>query len=239
MTSSDPRPTRSRPALLHDERGVALALALFLMSALSVLAASMMFLSQTETYSSMNYRMMSQARYAAEAGVQRAGNFLFDPAQYAKSGTTNPLDPLANYDFSTSPVKYNGNPVILSTIPGVVSNYPVAAVVTAFNNAAQGTLTVGNQRMTYRSAAKLISMQTFDPYGGSIGTPGLVQTWEITSTGTLNGSRPATVEVVAYAEQPIWSANSYAAFATGNTCGAMAFNGDVTINSYDSSTLSG
>ena len=56
----------------HNERGIALVLALFLMSALSVLAASLMFLSQTETYASMNYRMMSQARYAAEAGVQKA-----------------------------------------------------------------------------------------------------------------------------------------------------------------------
>ena len=68
----------------HNERGIALVLALFLMSALSVLGASLMFLSQTETYASMNYRMMSQARYAAEAGVQKASNFLLDPAQYPR-----------------------------------------------------------------------------------------------------------------------------------------------------------
>ena len=47
----------------HPERGIAIVLALFLMSAMSLLAASLMFLSQTETYASMNYRMMSQARY--------------------------------------------------------------------------------------------------------------------------------------------------------------------------------
>ena len=41
-----------------------------------------MFLSQTETYASMNYKMMSQARYGAEAGVEKAANFLFDPSQY-------------------------------------------------------------------------------------------------------------------------------------------------------------
>ena len=46
------------------------------MSTLSVLAASLMFLSQTETYASMNYRMMSQARYGAEAGVQKAADFI-------------------------------------------------------------------------------------------------------------------------------------------------------------------
>ena len=60
----------------HKERGIALVLALFLMSAMSVLAASLMFLSQTETYASMNYRMMSQARYAGEAAVQKASDFL-------------------------------------------------------------------------------------------------------------------------------------------------------------------
>jgi len=74
-----------RPEIMqtHNQRGIALVLALFLMSALSVLGASLMFLSQTETYASMNYRMMSQARYAAEAGIQKASNFLLDPTQYA------------------------------------------------------------------------------------------------------------------------------------------------------------
>ena len=71
----------------NNERGIAIILALFLTAAMSVLAASLMFLSQTETYASMNYRMMSQARYGAEAGVQKAGHFLFDTTQYAKPGT--------------------------------------------------------------------------------------------------------------------------------------------------------
>ena len=76
------------PTTMHkpSERGIALILTLFLMSALSVLAASLMFLSQTETYSSMNYKMMSQARYAAESGVQKAANFLLDSTQYTVPG---------------------------------------------------------------------------------------------------------------------------------------------------------
>ena len=45
---------------------------------MSVVAASLMFLSQTETYSSMNYRMMSQARYGAESGIQKATNYLLN-----------------------------------------------------------------------------------------------------------------------------------------------------------------
>src|SRR3990167_7012982 len=84
------------------ERGIALVLALFLMSAMSVLAASLMFLSQTETYASMNYRMMSQARYAGEGGVHKAANFLLDPTQYREpSGSA-----LLLYDRTVSPVTY-------------------------------------------------------------------------------------------------------------------------------------
>ena len=215
----------------NSERGIALVLVLFLTAAMSVLASSLMFLSQTETYATMNYRMMSQARYGAEAGVQKAGNFLFDTTQYSKPGTV-PSDPLANYDFTGSPVKYNGQPVVLSAVTGTPSNYPVAAVVTAFQNAAAGTLSAGNMTISYASSAKLLSMQTFDPYGlPPGGTPGVVQTWEITSNGTLSGSRSAQVQVVALAEQPVWPANTYAAFATAKTCGALYFHGTVTTKS--------
>ena len=49
----------------HDEQGIALVIVIFLMGTLSALAVSMMFLAQTETASSRNYRTMSQARYAA------------------------------------------------------------------------------------------------------------------------------------------------------------------------------
>ena len=53
----------------NNEQGVALVITLFLMASLSALAVSLMFLSQTETSASRNYRTMSQARYAGEAGV--------------------------------------------------------------------------------------------------------------------------------------------------------------------------
>jgi Tfp pilus assembly protein PilX len=177
------------PTTMHkrSERGIALILTLFLMTAMSVLAASLMFLSQTETYASMNYRMMSQARYAAEAGVHKAANFLLDSTQYAVPGTT--ADPLTNYDRTVSPVKYNGQPVILSAVSTQASNYPVGSVQTAFNNAAKGTLTAGNATLSYGAYAKLMSMQTFESYGGG---QAVVQTWEITADGTLAGSRPAT-----------------------------------------------
>jgi len=223
---------------MDDERGIALVLALFLMSIMSVLGASMMFLSQTETYASMNYRTMSQARYAAETGIQKASNFLLDSSQYAIPGSV--ADPLSKYDRTVSPVTYNGQPVVLSATSAQASNYPVGAVRDAFNNAfntaPNGKLTAGLGTLTYTAYATLIAMQTFESYGGG---SAVVQTWQITGTGGLSGSRNATVEVVAVIETPKVSANSYAAFATDNTCGALNFDGNVTINSYDSTSLAG
>src|SRR6185503_7401202 len=108
----------------QSERGIAIILALFLMSAMSVLAASLMFLSQTETFASMNYRMMSQARYGGEAAVNKAANFLLDTTQYQAPGYAG--DPLAAYNTAVSPVTYNGDPVILSATDSQDSNYPVA-----------------------------------------------------------------------------------------------------------------
>jgi Tfp pilus assembly protein PilX len=217
------------------ERGIALVLAMILMSILSVLGASLMFLSQTETYASMNYRMMSQARYAAEAGVQRTANFLADPAQYAIPGTV--TDPLTNYDRTVSPVTYNGQPVILSATAAIASNYPVAAVKTAFAAIAAGTIhtaagTNTDVALNYKSYATLVSMQQFNGYGG---TQSVVQTWEITVDGSLTNSPKAVVEVSARVETPKVPANQYAAFATADTCDAILFKGNVTVDSYDSS----
>jgi hypothetical protein len=232
----------------NQERGIAIVLALFLMSAMSVLAASLMFLSQTETYASMNYRMMSQARYAGEAAVQKASDFLLDNpvggigGQYEVPSIINALDPLSNYNRLGSPVLCAGGdctvgePIVLSATDAVMSNYPAAAVQTAFADAAQGSLAAGSATIDYGAYATLISMQEFQAYGG---TQNVVQTWEITGVGALAGSRPATVEVVAVVETPKVPANNYAAFATDNTCGALTFDGNVVINSYDSSSLIG
>jgi hypothetical protein len=215
----------------NNERGIALVLALFLTTALSVVASSLMFLSQTETYASMNYRMMSQARYAGEAGVNKAADFLLDDAQYTIP-TTGGADDLANYDVSTSPVEFGGNPVVLST-DDTEANYPVAAVQAAFKAAAAGTLAAGsNNSVGFTARAELITMQEFAAYGG---TPNVVQTWRITGIGNLDGAREATVEVEALIETPKVSATPYAAFATADTCGAMHFQGSTVVDSYDSS----
>src|SRR5712692_5881889 len=113
-----------------NEKGAALILALILVLILSVMAVSLMFLSQTETWSSLNYRLMSQARYAAESGVSKAANYLI--YTYPPPGTAG--DPIAAYLTVAAPINvdgypatvtFGGNPVILSASYSQSSNYPV------------------------------------------------------------------------------------------------------------------
>ena len=228
----------------RNEAGIAIVLALFLMSALSVLGASMMFLSQTETYATMNYRMMSQARYAAEAGIQRTSAYLLDSTQYAPptvpGGATDSITD--SYDISVSPVicKVGGTGctggaaiVLSSTVAD--SNYPSAAKKTAFASAAAGSLTAGTATLNYTTTATLLSMQYFEGYAGT----SVVQTWKVESTGSVSGTRNATVAVMALLETPKVPAAGYAAFATSDTCGALYFHGNVDVDSYDSTSLSG
>jgi hypothetical protein len=216
----------------QNDKGVALVLTLLLMLAVSVVAASLMFVSQTETYASMNYRMMSQARYGAEAGVQRAVNYLV--YSYAAPGGAG--DPLGSYNTAVSPVTYNGNPVILSANSAVAANYPVGAVQTAFAAAAAGSLTAGDATVQYAPYATLVTMRQVNVYGG---VPTTIQTWQITSDGTVSAGRIATVEVTATLDQEAVPAQMYAAFATGAACGALQFAGGTHTDSYDSSALVG
>jgi hypothetical protein len=213
------------------ETGVALVLCLLFMLAVSVVGASLAVLAQTESYASINYRMMSQARYGAEAGVNKAINALLNG--YVQPG--GPGDPLSNYNTTVSPVTYNGQPVVLSAMAGVASNYPLASAQTFFNTAAQGTLAAGAAKVNYAASATLMSMNVVMAYGS--GTTSVVQTWRVTGDGSISGSRTALVEVSALLEQQTVPAHTYAAFATNGACGALAFSGGVVTDSYDSSNF--
>jgi hypothetical protein len=216
----------------HSERGIAMVLSLFLMLAMSVVAASLMFMSQTETYSSMNYRLMSQARYGAEAGVARAANFLMYSTTYTKP-TTGGADNITAYTFSgVSPVTYAGKPVVLSANPNVASNYPVASVQTAFNAAVGGTLSMGGTNVQYQPYATLMSMRQINTYGGGLET---IQMWQVVSDGVVSIGRTAKVEVTATIESVAMPITTYGAFATNAGCGALTFSGADNVDSYDSS----
>ena len=222
---------------MANEKGIALVLSLFLLSAMSVIAASLMFLSQTETYSSMNYRLMSQARYGAESGVHKAANFLIYPATYT-APVTGGADPIANYNINVSPVTCTagcpsiGRPVVLSASAAIASNYPNPAVQAAFLAAVAGTLPAGNTTVAFAPYATLLSMQQIQVYGGGVQT---IQTWQITSTGTITAGKTAQVEVSATLETPKFPSWMYAAFGTNGGCGTLNFHGNNTqTDSYDS-----
>ena len=153
---------KKKPMRIANDKGIALVLSLFLMTVMSVLGASLMFLSQTETYSSMNYRLMSQARYGAESGIQKAANYLL--YTYTAPDTVGG-DPIASYHTNVSPVTCAagcpniGQPVMLSANAAKPSNYPVPGVQAAFSAAVQGTLPAGNTNVAYAPYATLVSMQ--------------------------------------------------------------------------------
>lgn len=215
----------------RKEKGSALVLVLILILVLSLMGASLMFLSQSETWSSLNYRMMSQARYGAESGLSLATDFIVNGYTAPAGGGS---DPLTNYNTTVSPVTYNGQPVVLSTVSGA-SNYPASSVVTAFQNALNnpGSIAAGGTTVNYSATATLISMGTVLSYG----SPVTVQMWQITADGTINDVRNSKEELTATLERQVTPSTVYAAFATANGCGSLSFSGGGATNSYNSSQL--
>ena len=218
------------------EKGSALILSMILVLVLSVMATSMMFLSQSETIGSMNYRLMTQARYGAEAGLHSAANYLMNTYQ-SPGDTTDPLSAYGTYS-QAQPVNYNGTPVVLSSITSGdaddAPNYPVSSVQSGFASNAQGTLAAGATTVNYSASATLLTMQQITVFGST--TPQTVQKWLITGRGTIADVRNATVEVSAVMEQMVSPMFNYAAFAQSNFCQSLDFGGGGGTNSYDSRT---
>ena len=211
-----------------------MVLALFMVMAMSVLGTSLMFVSKTETLSSHNYRLMSQTRYGAESGVHVAANYLLSSAYTdVKPGSAG--DPLSNYVFTSSPVTYNGAPVVLA-YPSSASNYPISSVKTAFAalyaSNVYGTLSVKDAPVKVAATATLMSMRQLTD--SVTGQPIVVQTWELAGAGTVTGARDAAVSVSSLMEQQTAPVYSYAAFAQDKGCAALDFGGGATTNSYDS-----
>jgi hypothetical protein len=225
-----------------SERGIALIITMFMVLILSVIASSLVFVGQTETLSSLNYRTTSQVRYAAESGIHVAANYLM--YTYVPPDTAG-ADPIGAFDLTTSPVRWNGADVVLTSNPNNVAggtNYPVAAVRQAFANAlgngnAQLNLGVGNGVVGYDARARLMSMRQITD--AVTGAPATLQRWEITGTGTAGGAGSANVSVISEIEVNETPLYKYAAFAQSAGCGALSFGGGGTTDSYDSTQALG
>jgi PilX N-terminal len=220
----------------NHETGSALVFALILMLVLSAMAGSLVFLSQSETWSSMNYRMMTQARYGAEAGVTATANFLMS-ANYvppaAPAGGNFPGFNTAVYPVTDG----GGNPIFLSTLSTQAPTYPNQQMQAAFANAmnANQPLQAGANNINYSASAQLMSMVSIMPFGTT--QPVTIQTWQITAHGDITNVRNAEAEVVTTLERYISPAFAYAAFADANGCSSLSFTGNGTTNGYDSGAL--
>jgi hypothetical protein len=226
----------------QKQKGMALILVIVLLVVVSIMGTSLMFLSQTETWSSANYRLMTQARYGAEAGANTAINYLLNT--YVPPATTGG-DPLSNYvtnatgvtfESDSVGVTYGGNAVVLHSTTSS-ANYPASATETAFHNATSGTLTAGNTTVNYSAHATLLSMRQITAYGTT--TPVTIQTWRVTGDANITGAQNASVEVTTLVERHITPVFTYAAFATNNGCAAMTFGGGGITGSYDDQAVVG
>jgi Tfp pilus assembly protein PilX len=222
----------------NNEKGSALIFALILLLVLSAMAGSLMFLSTSETYSSANYRMMTEARYGAEAGIHAAANFIINT--YVPPATCAGCN-FAGYQTNVYPVLDNNNQAIfLSTLNTQASNYPDANQLGRFVAAmnANQPLQQGGQGanvVNYSASAQLMTMVSITPFGTT--TPVTIQTWLITAHGDIPNVQNGEAEVQTTLERYISPAFAYAAFADGSGCGQLSFTGNGTTNSYDSGSL--
>jgi len=209
------------------QKGVALVVALLVLFLLSALAASLIFTTQTEMWKSANYRWLVQSRYAAEAGEQRAANYLTNnlPA---------PSNP-ALFDLTKSPVQYNGAPVVLSAVDGVSSNYPDAGALQGFVSALRNQSVSGmGVNASYSAYATLTRLRPITVYGTGVTT--YLPTWQITSQATLNtGLHSEKVQLVETIEQNAVPVYQAAALTTAPQCSSVNFEDDKDTDSYDSS----
>src|ERR1700674_4424580 len=210
-----------------SERGVALIFALLAILVISVLAVAIMSTSQAQAWTASNYRLTAQARYAAEAGVQQTMNWLSSSSYTVPSTFT-------SYNMTLNPVQYSSAAVVLSAMSGKSSNYPTAAVVSAYSSALSKSLP-GVPNASYSTYATLLRM---NPAAGvswlSGGGSSVMQTWQITSVGTVTGVRNASVQVVQTFERTGTPLFNYGIEATGTGCGSFTFSGDNYTYSYNS-----
>ena len=211
--------TERKQRVASSERGISLIIALLVLLVLSVLATGLMLITQTEIWTTANYRELAQARYAAEAGVQSTINWLqynyVAPTTFTSFTMTK--DPVSCASGCTT----TGGAVTLSALSSIASNYPdgstgVAAQQSAFNTALSNQTIPGLSNASFSTSATLIAMTQ----AGAVSwlSSGVMQTWQITSQGTVNGVRTATVQVVATYQRtgtPIFTAG---VVATGTGC---------------------
>jgi hypothetical protein len=236
---------RSTSRSMSGEAGISLFLALLLTVIASMLAAGVIFATQTEIWTTANYRTATQARYVAEAGAEQAAEWILK--NWTPGGTFS-----SSVNLKVFPAQYvNGTtslPVVLATttMGTIVDTYGNIDSATdgRFKTALQGvtgpfTRLSGNA--TFNVAAQLL---TATQVSGTTTT--WYSKWKIISQGSVGYLQPAKVQVVEVitesplggtGTQPI-SPYSYAVLATGTGCNSVSSTGGTSslgfTNSYNS-----
>jgi len=130
----------------HGESGVALIMALICLFVISTLAVGVLYSTQSEIWTTGNYRAVTQARYIAEAGAQQALTYLIMQSPITSSTTFT----ATNFNLNAMPITYagtgslNGKPLIMAT-SGISTQYQDTysgmdtALGTTFDSAFTGT----------------------------------------------------------------------------------------------------
>src|SRR6266508_4890651 len=124
---------KNKIGIRERERGIALISALLYLLVLTTLSAGIIFVTQSGTWSAMNYKSATQARFEAEAGLQRTLQWF--NTSYAGAGVTYGT----STDGNAYPT-YNGQPVVLTAMSGASSNYPTTSVSSSYNTTLNPTL---------------------------------------------------------------------------------------------------
>ena len=214
-----------------SEKGSALIFALLAILVLSILGATVMFTSQSQTWTSLNYRQTAQARYVAEAGVQATINWLSN----STGSTAYPAPTIATsypgFTVTAYPIQCaaTGNGCSSTTAPVMLSstssnsNYydPTGNVATNFAAVASGTVS-GITGASYKTTAALLRMPPATTIVSWLSSPAQ-QTWQITSVGTVQGVTTSTVQVVETFDRLTTPVFTNGLETTSNICGSITF----------------
>ena len=210
----------------RSQQGMGLIVTLLSLMLLSTLAAGLLMVTNSQVWTTVNYRLTTQARYAAEYGAQQAAVWI--------ANNNLKINDTTGLNTGVYPVQLtsNNNPVVLSAMSGVNANYPDSSVQNGFNNALRNRSVPGLANFEYSTYATLVSMTPYVAAGAAM----YQQTWQITSQASIAGIRNAQVQVVENIQRlvgvPLYQ---YAIQSTGNGCSAVTLAGGASTDSFDSS----
>lgn len=216
------------------ERGVALIMALLILFVLSTIAAGLMFSTQNEILAATSFQLTTQARYVAEAGSQRAADWLLHT--YSPTGLS------SGYTLSSYPVVYTSTGLPFG-FTNDTTTYPSTALSTDSSQSASFSTAValpsiytgtgsGLSNPTLSVAAQLLSATQ----SGST----WICKWKIISRGQVGQIRKATIQVVEILQNTNATTNSsvppfaYGLMATATGCNVVTMAGGQYTQSYNS-----